>query len=213
MTAPQLGMSPKAARRAFSAALVAIGGLALCNWVLAPHLGYLHAMQRLEPVVERVAAEKDRIGSVLEARRGEWRTLQQEWASLREGVFTAQDARAFIRGLLPLVEETGCTIVLADFTSGGKTERVEEPNQPLAIAPSPVTVVARGEPEQVSVLLRRLGDHRPRIWIDSCRCVFPAGGTGPMECNLALTLLVVRDRPETADGDAAGPRQKGGATG
>ena len=49
---------PKATRNASSAALLAIGVLALYNWVLAPHVGYLHAVQRLGPVVDRVTEEK-----------------------------------------------------------------------------------------------------------------------------------------------------------
>ena len=38
-------------RYALTTAPFVIAAAALCNWVVWPHVGYLHAMQRLEPVM------------------------------------------------------------------------------------------------------------------------------------------------------------------
>jgi len=198
VTPRRMHVPPKATRHAFSAALVLIGVLALYNQVLAPHLGYLHAMQRFGAVVDRVAEERDRISSTLDAKVSQWHALQHELTGLDEGVFTADDAKAFVRGLLPLVEETGCVVVLADFAGPGKADRVEEPNQPVVIEASHVNLVVRGQVDTLSLLLQRLGDHRPKIWIDSCQCDFAEGGARQAECSLALTLYAAQDRLEPA---------------
>ena len=192
--ADRIRQYPKAARNALSGALLALGVLALGNWVLWPHLGYLHAVQRLRPVVDRMTEERERICATLDAKVGEWRTLQRDRAALDEGVFTADRAKAFVRGLLPLVEETGCVVVRADFSPEAKVERLGEPNQPVVMQVSQMNLDVLGQSDQVSVLLRRLGDNRPRAWIDSCQCDFSGGDSGPIGCSLVLTLYTVVDR-------------------
>jgi len=187
---------PKAARNASSVALLAIGVLALYNWVLAPHVSYLHAVQRLGPVLDRVTEERERICSTLDEKVGRWRTLQQDMAALDEGVFRPDRAKTFVRGLLPLAEETGCTVVRADFGSDAKAERFEEPNVPVVIEVSRMNLDVLGQPDQVSALLQRLRDSRPRAWIDSCECDFSGGEAGQVECNLVLTLFTVMDREQ-----------------
>jgi hypothetical protein len=198
MMADRLHLSPNVVRNGSSAALILIGVLALYNWVLSPHLGCLHAKQKLGAVVGQVAEEKDRICSTLEEKINQWHALQQEATELDEGVLTAEQAKTFARGLLPLVEEAGCVVILADFVPKGKLERTEDPNGPVVIEASHVNLAAVGQPEQVSTLLQRLGDHRPRIWVDSCQLDFPDGNAKRMECSLTLTLYTTGNRKEPA---------------
>jgi hypothetical protein len=189
---------PKAARNVSSAALLAIGVLALYNWVLAPHVGYLHAVQRLGPVMGRVTEERERISSTLDGKVGQWRALQRDRAELDEGVFTVDGAKTFVRGLLPLVEETGCAVVRADFSPDAKRQQLGEPNLPVVIEVSQMNLDVRGQCDQVSVLLQRLRDSRPHAWIDSCQCDFSGGDAGQVECHLVLTLYILVDRKEPA---------------
>ena len=192
--ADRVRLYPRAARNASSAALMVVGLLALYNWVLSPHVRYLHAMQRFGSAVTRVAEESDRISSSLDAKVAQWRTLQREMAEMNESLFTADTAEAFVRGLLALVEETGCTVVLADFTGSAKAEPIGEPNAPIALAVSHLELAASGQPDQIVALLERLENHRPRVSIDSCQCDFPEGEAGRIECNLVLTTYVVTQR-------------------
>jgi hypothetical protein len=192
--ADRLRRYPKAIRNASSAALLAVGVLALYNWTLAPQVGYLRAVQQLGPVVDRVTEERERICGTLDEKVGRWRTLQGEMAEIQEGVFTSTRAKTFVRTLLPLVEANGCTVVRADFGSDAKVERFDEPNVPMVIEVSHLDLDVLGQPDQVSALLERLRDSRPRAWIDSCRCDFSGGEAGQIECNLVLTLYTVRDR-------------------
>lgn len=198
MSAARNRRYPKAARHVSSAALLAVGGLALYNWMLAPHVGYLHAVQQLGPVVGRVTQERERIRGSLDGKVTQWRTLQQDKAKLDEGVFTEEQAKAFVRGLLPVVEKTGCEVLRAEFNPDARMPRLDEPNLPVVIEVSLVNLDVLGQLDQVSALLQQLRDGRPRAWIDSCRCDFPGGDAGQVECNLALALYVIVDRQDPA---------------
>ena len=199
MIADRLRTHPQVVRHASSAALVLIGALALYNWVLAPHVGCLQAMQKLETAVGSIAEEKDRIGATLDAKAGQRRSLQQELADLEESVFSAQKAKVFVESLLPAVEGTGCTVIEADFAGKATAVRVEEPNAPVVELLQPSLVVS-GQSDQISALLQRFRDHRPRVWIDSCQCDFSDRGAGLVECRLVLALYVV-----AAQHPSAGP--------
>ena len=207
MIADRLRRCPRAARDTSSVALLIIGLLALYSWVLAPHVGYLHALERFESAVTRVSEERDRISDSLDTKVAQWRSLQREMADFEEGLFPAQEAQTFVRGLLPFVEETGCAVLLADYAGGGRVEPVgegfpdavscvggPEPNAPVALAVSHLDLAASGTPEQVMTLLERMENHRPRVWVDSCRFDFPHGYSGRIECHLVLTLYVAAPR-------------------
>jgi hypothetical protein len=200
MKMERFGVPPTAVRHGSSAALVLVGVFAMYHWVLAPHLGCLHAMQKLESAVERVAQEKERIDGTLAEKVGQRQTLQREVMELEEGVFTADQAGALVRGLLPLVEQTGCAVVMADFAGKGKPERIEDPNEPVALEVCHPILDAEGQSEQVSALLRQLAAHRPRIWVDACHVTFLNENSGRVACHLALTYYVVTSRKEAAGG-------------
>ncbi len=192
MIADRIRTHPQAVRHASSAAVIIMGAIALYNWVLAPHVGYLHAMQKLEAAVSSIDEEKDRVGGTLEAKTSQWRSLRQELAELEEGVFTIQEAQAFLRGLLPLVEETGCTVVVADLAGHDRTAPIEEPNVPLVVDVFHPSLVVSGGADQILVLLQRLRGHRPRVWIDSCQCDF--SDAEPLGCSLVLALYATEHR-------------------
>ncbi len=194
MIADRIRTHPRVVRHASSAAVIVIGAIALYNWVLASHVGYLHAMQKLEAAVGSIAEEKDRVGGTLKAKIGQWRSLRQELAELEDGVFTTQEAQAFLRGLLLLVEETGCTVVVADLAGHDKTTPIEEPNAPLVVDVFRPSLAVSGGADQILTLLQRLRDHRPRVWIDSCQCDFSDAEEGPLECSLGLALYATENR-------------------
>ncbi|MEN6338189.1 MAG: hypothetical protein ABFE01_28360, partial [Phycisphaerales bacterium] len=103
-------------RYAITAAPFVIGAIALYNWVISPHIGYLHAMQRLEPVMGRMADELDAVAGTLNEKLSTMRALRSELAKAREGLFSPEASAAFLRDLQALVETTGCRMTEADFT-------------------------------------------------------------------------------------------------
>jgi len=189
----------KTKRYASSGALLIVGALALGNWLLSPHLGYLHAVERLEPVVMHMAEERDRICGTREAKLEELRRLQDELAEADSRFFSDGSTKEFVRCLLPLIEATGCTVVVADFTGGTDTITVPDPNESLIVVVNSANVTVLGQHDEIVALLKRLQTHRPKVWIDACRIGLFDKRSAQLECSLVLTVQVIRGQEEPGD--------------
>lgn len=189
----------KAKRYVSSAAMLIIGALALYNWLLSPHIGYLHAVERLEPVAAQMAEEKNRICATRDGQLNELRRLRTELAEADGRVFTEDQAGVFLRRLLPLIEETGCTLVLADFSGDDASQPASDANEPVVVVMNPVSLTVFGRHDQIVVLFERLQTRQPKVWIDACRIAALDERSTRLECDLVLTMPVIRD--ERTHGD------------
>ncbi len=179
-------------RSALTAAPFVIGAVALYNWVISPHVGYLHAMQRLEPVMEKMAGELDALSEGLGEKLGTLRTLQTELAKTREGLFTPDESRQFRRDLQALVETTGCMMLAADFTQNEEEDpALEDPNTPVLVEASHADLTVAGSYEQIVSLLQTLREQRQKIWVDSCDLDLVDPRNGRLECRFGLTIYAI----------------------
>jgi hypothetical protein len=175
-------------RHALTAAPFVLAAAALYNWVIAPHVGYLHAMQRLEPVMDRMADELDAVSGSLDERLSTMRTLRGELAKVQEGLFGPEESEAFLRGLQALVETTGCAMTEADFTQEKEAKRTEDPNVPVCLKASHADLTVAGSFDQIVSLLRMLQQQRQKVWVDSCRLDLVEPRKGRLQCQLGLTI-------------------------
>lgn len=174
-----------------AAAPLIIGAVALYNWTISPHVGYLHAMQRLQPVMGRMAEELDAIHGTLEEKRSTMRSLQRDLGRTRDGLFTPEESTAFLRSLQALAESTGCTMVGADFTVEEEADRISDPNTPVIAKASHVDLTVTGSYEPIVLLLQTLRERRQKVWVDSCNLNLADPRRGRLECQLGLTIYVV----------------------
>jgi hypothetical protein len=212
-----------------SGALFVIGVFAMYRWVVSPHVAYLHAVQRLEPAVERIAAEDDRIRRSLGTGLYRLQGVRQERAVLQERLFTNAEFTTFIRNLPALVEQTGGTVLVADFTGGsnGGSAPGAGPDAAFAIRHAGLTV--RATLDQIAVLLDRLQKNRPKVWVDALRVGqlpvrpaaprdglmgpaagpeaerFSGSGAEPFQCQLALTMYTLADPAPARPPESKGP--------
>ena len=189
----------KTKRYASSGALLVVGALALGHWLLSPHLGYLHAVERLEPIVAHMAEERERICDARDAKLEEVERLRSELVAAGDQFFTESQTEVFVRGLLPLIEATGCTVVAADFTGGGDAIAAPDANEPLGVVANTADVTVLGQHNQIAVLLERLQTHQPKVWIDACRVTSVGRGAVQLECDLALTTQIIRGKEKARD--------------
>jgi hypothetical protein len=180
-----------------SAALVVIAVIAVYDWMVSPHLGYLNAMQRLQPVVDEVAGERDRLCQILGSSRQRLRALQEELAEVRGRLFSREESKAFVPILQSLVEDAGCVLLLAAFTDRNDTTPARGSDQPAAVKASHVSLTVLGQYEQVIALLERVQDSQPKIWVDSCRLELSDAGSGQLCCQLALTAYALGEQRES----------------
>lgn len=176
---------------AMTAAPLIIGMAAAYNWLIAPHVGYLHAMQRLEPVMDEMAHEGDLIGKVRDKKIAKLDALRTTLAAIHEELFTYEEAKAFIQSLQTVVERSGCTMAKADFVHEKRAGSATDPNLPVRVEPFGVDVTVIGEYGRIITLLELLWDQRQRIRVDSCLMDLLDPRTGRLECRFRLTIYAL----------------------
>lgn len=197
MSANRANTLNRSKRYALSLAPILIGAIALYNWVISPHVGYLHAMRRLEPMVDQMVEHRQRICGTLDAELHKLRALQRELAGAREKFFPREECKAFVHSLQSLVEQAGCTLIMAEFTRGEGTRQTPEPGAPAAVEALHVGMTVWGQYGQIITLLERLQENRRAVWVDSCRMDLLDSQEGRLECRLTLTSYVVLEQGES----------------
>jgi len=178
-------------RCALTAAPFVIGAAALYNWVISPHIGYLCAVQRLEPVMGKMVEELDAVEGSIEEKLSTMRTLRGELEDVREGLFSPEESQAFLRDLQALVDATGCVMTEAEFAREEPDKRAADPNALIAVEASHADLTVTGSYEQIVSLLRMLRQQRQKVWVDSCRLDLVDPRKGRLECQLGLTLYAL----------------------
>lgn len=192
-------LTKESKRNAISIALIAIGAAAMYNWILSPQVGYLRAVQRYQPVVDEMAQETGRIGGIQDEKRQQLRTLQRELAETRDGFFTREEARTFLGNLQSFVEQAGCKVAAADFTSDGRIGLPRKSGELDPVMTSQVNLTAVGQYDQIITLLERLQSNRKRVRVDSCRLALSDVRSGRLECKLILILHALSDKEGPVD--------------
>jgi hypothetical protein len=173
-------MVGRSARNALPGALLLVGIIAMYHWVVAPHVAYLRAVERLAPAVERMAVENDRLRRTLGPSLRHLQRVRQEQADIQAGLFTGGGCTAFIRALPSRVEQSGCLVVVADFTGGSEPRRIRAAGPEAAFSTRHVGMTVRGTMDQIAAVLDWLQENRPRVWVDAFRMERVAAGPGPM---------------------------------
>ncbi len=191
----------RSTRGAFSIALFAIGAAAMYNWVLWPHVGYLRAVQRYQPIVDKMAGQTGMINATLDRKRQQLRAEQRELAGIHESLFSSTEAKAFLGSLQSFVEQTGCKVIAADFTSpsDGQSAQTPESKDPAPATASHVDLTVTGLYDPIVALLGRLQANSKRIWVDSCGMKLSEPRSGRLECRLSLTLHALSEKEGSID--------------
>jgi hypothetical protein len=163
----------------------------LYNWIVCPHLGYLHAMQRLEPVLSHVADKLDMMSGVRDEKLSRLRMLERQLAEVQTGFFTAGEARQFIHDLQDLVETAGCTLATAVFTQEDGAAVWAESDTPEAVQSFRLHATIVGRHEQIVKVLEGLQERRQRVRVEFCRLDLLDPGIGRLELQVGLGIHVI----------------------
>jgi hypothetical protein len=188
-----------------------IGAAAMYNWVISPHVGYLHAMQRLDPVMGRMADEVGRVSGALDEKLSGLRAMERELAKSRNQLFTQDESRRFIHDLQDLVESAGCAVIAVEVTGHGDPAAATDPNLSVAVRSFRFGVTATGQQEQIVALLRSLRQRCPRVWVHSCRLESHDSQGERLEANLSLAIdaaIPMNDTSQSKENDHVGTVQE-----
>lgn len=174
---------------------IILGAVAMYGWLISPHVGYLHAMQQLEPVVDEAAAESDRIDAGLEQKRQRVREMDRQCREGRQWLFTAGESRSLVHELNRMATEAGCVLVTAGLVPEPDGRQGNDDRPPI-VEDIHAILTVQGSYDQVAAMLEALRNGRRRIWVDTCYLELYDPTAGRFECQLELTAFAAVD-PES----------------
>jgi Tfp pilus assembly protein PilO len=186
-------------RNVLSGALVIITAIAMYNWILAPHVSYLFAVQRYEPVASNIANESVALRDSLDAKRGQLAQLRRQFTELRGALFTPRQAREFFMDIQNTAEKSGCTVTSASFTPDQAGPAVRQADQTLFVATRGATLSLFAPYDKIANLLAALQNRPQKVWIDSVSMELRDISSAQLECTITLTIYVVQNRETPSD--------------
>jgi hypothetical protein len=188
----------QSAKTVMSAVVIIVAGVAAYGWVVSPHVAYLRAVQKYEPVVEDVARQKIAVSGALGAKRRRLEAIRSELALLRTEFFTPVEAVTFFSGLKQLAEENGCTVDFIDFTFDSGP-RDEETSPGFSIAGHHASLSLIGQYSDLVAMFEQLQQRTQEVSIDSSWIELSDVRTGRLKGRIALTIWVITGEEDGTD--------------
>jgi Tfp pilus assembly protein PilO len=187
-------------RSAISTALILIAAAAMYNWMVAPHVNYLSAVQQYKPVIGDIAREKEIITKALEEKKTEMQELSEQCTSARNSLFTHAEAKALLGNLETIAKDTGCILQSLSFATRDRGFAFNQSQDTLHIAANSATLSFTGSYDNIVALLSKLQSRPQKVWIDSIRLQVFDIQSAKLKCDTTITIYVVQDKEETLDG-------------
>ena len=173
--------------------LVLIGALALYSWIVAPHVAYLRAVQKYEPILDDIVKEKDLLQDQLVRRRGMLEKINKQFDELSGTLFTYADARDLPQEFAAVAEQYECRIATVDFSDEPVPIFEEQTGDKLIDAvDAQVSVV--GDYNGLTAFIKRLQESDRKIWIHSLTMRVLNDHGGQLTCDMALTIYVIQEK-------------------
>jgi len=187
-------------RSAITTALILIAAAAMYNWMVAPHVNCLFAVQRYEPVVDNIAHEKEIITKALERNKAKLQELTDQLTSARNSLFTPAEAKTFFGSLEAIAKDTDCTLQSLSFTTRDRGVTFVRSQDALHIVAKSATLSFTGSYDNIIALLNKLQNRLQKIWIDSIRLRIFDIQSAKLKCDTTITIYVVQDKEAVFNG-------------
>jgi hypothetical protein len=177
-------------RTTMSMSLIAVATIAMYGWIVSPHVAYLHAVQKYEPVVKEVAKEKDNLCTALGMKQRRLQAMQSELSTLRGRLFTPQEAQSFLGGLEASCQKAGCGVTSIEFPGDGSRPEAAKATEPPVVRVRRANLVVLGRYDQIVGLLEHLQNRPQQVSIDSCRIELLDVASARLKCDLTMTIWI-----------------------
>ncbi len=177
-------------RTTMSVSLVAVAAIAMYGWIVSPHVAYLQAVQKYEPVVRQVAKEKSNLCTALGLKQRRLRTMQSELSILRGRLFTPEEAQSFLGGLEASCQKAGCGVTAIEFPGDSSRPEASKASEPSIVQVRRANLAVLGRYGQIVALLEQLQDRPQQVSIDSCRIEILDVASAWLKGDLTMTIWV-----------------------
>ena len=172
--------------------LVLIGAVAMYSWIVAPHVDYLRAVQKYEPVLDDIAREKDELQDMVVRRRETLDEINKHFDDLSDRLFTYVQARELPKELGAAAEQYHCRVTTVDL-SDEPVSIFEGKIGDRSIDAMEAQVSVVGDYNGLTAFIKRLQGRDRKIWIHSLTMSVLDDKGGRLVCDMAMTIYVIQE--------------------
>jgi hypothetical protein len=188
----------RSTRNTVFTALIIIATIAMYNWIVAPHVTYLFAVQHYESVINKVVEKNKVIGREVKAKTKNLEAINHQLASARSALFTPDETKAFFSDLQVVSEDAGCAVrslnvAVSEPFLGDKRKQAGNTS---GIVVNSATLTVSGQYSSIIKLLEKLHNHSKKIWIDSFKMEIIDFGSAQLKCDMTIKIYTVRDKED-----------------
>lgn len=184
----------KPSKNAISAALIITAAVAMYNWILAPHVAYLFAVQRYEPVVGNIASENEALCKQLDDKRKQVDQLRQRFAQLSGTIFTPSQARQFLANLQDISEKAGCTVTSMSFSQDLPGPVIKQGQDMLLVVSKGATIGLLASYNNLVALLESLEKQTQKVWMDSLAMETLETDSERLKATISITIYSIKNK-------------------
>jgi hypothetical protein len=171
---------------------VLIGTIAVYNWFIVPHTGYLEAAQRYESVASELAKTNRFISSDVAAKKKELKELNEKLTKARIKIFGSAEAVKFFEDIEELAKKMNCRVLSLKFSDSFSGQK--PPVTDSGITVENVLLSVAGNYKDITALMNKLQNRAEQIWIDRVNIKFFREDVGGLRCDMSIAICVMGDK-------------------
>lgn len=184
--------STHSSRNVMLAALVLIGTIAVYNWIVAPHAGYLLAAQRHRSVISKLTEKNQIINNNVAIKRKKLKELREKFRQVHAALFDPIEAKDFLSDIQAASEEANCTMQSLNFSQTDSALKAKQSKAGSHITANRATLSVVGNYRNLVALMNKLQDGLRQVWIDSISIRSIRNNPDQLECDMTVTVYVIQ---------------------
>ncbi|MBC8481533.1 MAG: hypothetical protein H8D47_02580 [Planctomycetes bacterium] len=180
-----------ASRNVILSGLVMIAAIALYNWLIQPHVGYLWATERYEQVSNKLINKNKGLTVDVAGKRKTLKDLEREFESVCGYLFELEEAKQFLSNIETMAEQTDCQLRSLDFSplDPQKANGIEESD--TSVISNTAVLSLTGGYSNIVALINKLQNQQGRVWINSINItLLPRVG---LTCEITIKFYIISE--------------------
>jgi hypothetical protein len=176
------------------AAPIVIGTVATYNWIVAPQVTYLRAVQKYEPVIARMAQEKTDLQGQVRGRKRELVNLKDQLNLLRPTLYTPDQAQQLWGDLETMAVQQGCTVINVQLGSSRPLPAGEQEQGSLRVEWVSAAVTVTGDYGGIVAFIGDLQAQTRKIWVSALMIEPTERDARRLQCRIAISINVIYEK-------------------
>jgi len=175
--------------------LVLIWAVGMYSWIVAPHVDYLRAVQKYEPILDDIVKEKSELRDMLVVRREMLEKINTQFGDMSETLFTYPQARELPQEFENVAEQYECSIATVDFSDEPLSifdAEIGDGDRSIDAVEALVSVL--GDYNGLMAFIKRFQGRDRKIWIHSLTMSVLDEHGSRLVCNIAMTIYVIQQK-------------------